>query len=121
MKRFLTNSRLVIVILTAILFVLSNVLSGEEGWVGGRCVRSLTSPSEDDHPYVTWRTYGAPLKFLTITTEGCFDNRVTQTDWYFEWLLVDIVTSVALGVALYWLSLLCRRFRGRGKEAIEER
>jgi len=113
MKRFLTNHRLLIVMLTAILFVSSNVLSWEEGWVGGKCVRSLTSPSEDDHPYLTWRTYGAPLKFLTITTEGCFDNRVTQTDWCFEGLLVDIVTFVALGVALYWLSLLCRRFRGR--------
>jgi len=121
MKRFVTDSRLVIATLTAILFILGNVLLVEKGWSGGGCVRSLTGPSEDNYPYATSAVYGVPLRFLSITTEGCFDDRVTQTDWYVEGLLVDIVAFVAFGVALYWFSSLHRRFRERGREAVGDR
>ncbi len=111
MKRFVANSRLVIATLSAILFIFSNVLFVEKGWSGGKCVRSLTGPSEDDHPYATGVVYGVPLKYLSVTTEGCFDDRVTQIEWYVGGLLVDIVAFVAFGVALYWFSSLYRRFR----------
>lgn len=112
MKRFVINRRLAVTILTVIVFVLSCPLFVEKRWADGMCVESLTSPSENDHPYHISTVYGWPLKFLIVTTEGCFDERVTRTDWYFVGLFVDVVILVAVGGALYWLLSLYRRFRG---------
>jgi hypothetical protein len=88
---------LVIAVLITVLFLLCQFPVREVGWAGGNCVRSLTGSSEDAHPALAWTALGWPLRFVTITEEGCFDDRTTRTSWHVKGLLVDTLVVGGLG------------------------
>jgi hypothetical protein len=92
--------------LVLIFLLLSQVLLVSEGWVGPLCVKTLTGPSEGDHPQYSWKKYGFPLSFLTISSEGCFEERLTRTEIDALSLAIDcaIIFLMLVGVIYQWRS-----------------
>ena len=103
MTQIFSRTKILSVVVITILFVSTNLLISSSGWVGGLCIRDMTGPSEDDHPMHTWTDFGLPLKFLRVTKEGCFNERVTHSDFYPSRLLIDVVTFIIMGIALNFL------------------
>jgi hypothetical protein len=113
MKRNLHDTRLVIAIITTVLFILSQALLVGGGWVGGLCMKSLSSPSEGDHAEYTWDSYGIPLEFYRVTTEGwegCFENQKIIRAFEFIPFVIDVASFIVIGVVLYNGVLLLKRF-----------
>jgi hypothetical protein len=113
MKRILHDTRLVIAIITTVLFILSQVLLVGGGWVGPACIQSITGPSEGDHAMYAWDSYGIPLEFLRVSLEGCFENRETVLTFEIVTLIIDIAVFVLFGMVLYYGVLLLKRLRQR--------
>ncbi len=116
MRHLFSNTHVAVFLLVTILFVLCTLLVVSEGWGEGQCVSSLTAPSQVTQPAYHWSLYGWPLTFLTVTTDGCFEARQTQTDWTLAALLVDVLLFLGLGLALDQGIEAYRRARQRVKE-----
>ena len=112
-KQPLARARVLLPILTALSFVLAQIALVQSGWAGGQCVRSLTEPSGDDHPMFSWREYGVPARFLTVSTEGCFEGRATATEWDPAGLIIDVVAFGGIGGAAYLSTFRRRRIQPR--------
>ena len=106
--------RRAVTILAITLFALCQLLLWEEGWADGLCVRSLSDASEGAYPAHTWTRVGWPVQYVSVTRQGCFEDRSTTVDWQLGGLLVDVLVFAGLGVVLFWLTLQWQRLRHRG-------
>lgn len=113
MRRIFSNPHAVIFLLVTLLFVLCTLLIVGEGEGGGQCVSSLTAPSQGAQSAYHWTLSGWPFTFLTVTEEGCFEARRTQTDWTPVALLADVVLFLGLGLLLDRVVWAYRRSRQR--------
>jgi hypothetical protein len=86
------------IIFSLVLFflLLSQVFLVSEGWGGPLCVKTLTGPSEGDHPQYSWKKYGFPFTFLTVSSEGCFEEKRIQTELNLPSLILDFVIILLL-------------------------
>lgn len=104
-----SNRILFLVMVMAALFLVCQSLLVETGWTGGLCTRTLTGPNEDDHPMISWRSRGVPFEFFRITEEGCFEQRVSHTDFQLIPLLADLgIFALLFALAIIVLRLVRR-------------
>ena len=107
------KNNLIITVLITVLFIVSQFVLYGEGWVGGKCVVDITQPSPEDHPQHTFKSYGLPFYYLYVHTEGCFDDRVTYSEWSPQALALNLVAFIVLGLVVNRLVYLYLRIRGR--------
>jgi hypothetical protein len=109
MKLDLARLRWILIMFIITLFAILQLLFQESGWAGGACVRSLTEPDEEAQASYEWTGIGFPLQYVSITEDGCFENRTTTVEWHFLELLIDVLVFASIGFILYKTTLRYQR------------
>ena len=103
MRRLFSKSALITLLIVLLLFFLLNSIFVESAWSGGICLEGLEGGTESGQTYHAAREFGAPMKMVLVTEDGCFEERVTTTEWYLEGVVVNLLTFFAFGVILNFL------------------
>lgn len=96
------KSRQAAAIIACFLFLLGSLLFQREESGGGMCRKNLAGANPGDHAMVEATSYGAPVRFLTVRSEGCFEERQTRLEWFWPGLALDLLAVVVVGALLDW-------------------
>jgi hypothetical protein len=113
MKQHFTRLRWGLILLIIFLAAIFQLLLQENGSAGGACVRSLTEPEQEAQAFSEWTGIGYPLQYLSITEEGCFENRTTLFEWRPGAILVDVLIFVCVGLIVYSVTMWYLRQKNR--------
>jgi hypothetical protein len=86
--------------LTALLAAQLVFMTVGEG--GGWCSPYLGAPHEKGHPATRFSSYGFPLPVLTLSNEGCFEQRATRTTWSLPGLGLDGMLFALVSAPLWF-------------------
>jgi hypothetical protein len=103
MKRLISKSGLITLLIVILMFFLINSFFVRSAWSGGICLEGLEGATKNDQPYHATREFGVPIKMLLVTEDGCFEERLTSTEWYLEGVIVNFSAFYVLGFILNYI------------------
>jgi hypothetical protein len=115
MRRIVLNVKFYATVIVVVLLLLCQFLFRTTFWGGGLCTTSLLAPNTpiptNAYSSYTGTAFGFPLNFIMVSEDGCFNNRKTQIEWNFSFLLIDALLIGCIGALPYGIPSLWQRMR----------